>query len=311
MIDKKIIIIVGPTAVGKTTISIKIANRLTGEIISADSMQIYKYMNIGTAKPSPKERRGIKHHLIDIVEPDDNEFSVAVFQKEARDCIDHILKRKHLPILVGGTGLYINSIIYQMDFANTVSNIELRNKLEKDAEEFGKEYVYKKLEALDPRSAKRIHKNNVKRVIRAIEIYHETGKSMGDFSRDLKLDDKYNKVIIGLTRNRQELYDRINSRVDSMVVEGLIEEVKNLLLMGYNENMLSLQGLGYKEVIGYLKGEYSLERAIEILKRDTRRYAKRQLTWFRRLDDIKWYNISEYPSEEKLTSDIIKYIEGY
>ncbi|SNR88041.1 tRNA dimethylallyltransferase [Anaerovirgula multivorans] len=310
MDKKKLLIIAGPTAVGKTDTSIELARRLNGEIISADSMQIYKYMDIGTAKPAPEEMKGVPHHLIDIIDPD-QEYSVAVFQKEARKLITEINHKHRLPIVVGGTGLYVNSIIYDMDFTSTVSNWDLRNQLQEEALEYGNEYIHNKLKAIDPQAAERIHKNNVKRVIRAIEVFNESGDSIGDFHKDVKFNNEYDLVLIGLTRDRQELYERVNQRVDIMMNNGLIEEVKSLIDLGYSEDLVAFKGLGYKEIISHLKGEYSLIEAIEILKRDTRRYAKRQLTWFKRLEKMKWYNLSEYTSNEKLIDNIMEYVEGH
>ncbi|SCZ01122.1 tRNA (adenosine(37)-N6)-dimethylallyltransferase MiaA [Alkaliphilus peptidifermentans] len=306
----KVLMIFGPTAVGKTDTSINIAQSLNGEIISADSMQIYHHMNIGTAKPSLEEQDGIPHHLLDIVYPDE-EFSVADFQHQAKNKIIEIHAKNKLPILVGGTGLYFNSLIYNMDFTNTISNWKLRSQLEDEARTKGNLHLHSKLKEIDPAAAVRIHPNNVKRVIRALEVNYEGGENMGDFSEDITLNNDYDFYIIGLTRDREELYDRINQRVDIMVKQGLVEEVQFLLDKGYSRDLTAFKGLGYKEIIGYLKGEYSLDAAIETLKRDTRRYAKRQLTWFRRYEAVNWYNLSEYPTEEKLFKDILKEVEGH
>lgn len=309
MNKKKLLIIVGPTAVGKTATSIEVAERLKGEIISADSMQIYKKMDIGTAKPSQEEMQDIPHYLIDIIEPD-VDYSVAIFQNQAKKLIDRITNNGKLPILVGGTGLYINAIIYNMDFTSTVSNWGLRNMLQEEALKYGNEYIHNKLKQIDPETAGRIHKNNVKRVIRAIEVFNESGSSIGDFRKDLELNNEYDFILIGLTRDRKELYNRINQRVDIMIENGLVDEVKNLINQGYSEDLIAFRGLGYKEIIKYLQGYYTLQEAIETLKRDTRRYAKRQLTWFKRLEFIKWFNLSEYSSKEKLTEHIVAYVEG-
>ncbi len=308
---KRLLIIAGPTAVGKTDVGITLADKLNGEIISADSMQIYKNMDIGTAKPSLEERRGIAHHLIDIINPDEN-FSVARFQKLAKDTIDNLISNGKLPIIVGGTGLYINSILYNMDFAQSVSNWRLRKTLQEEAKNMGNEYVHNKLKKINPDAASRIHPNNIKRVIRAIEVYHETGDKIGNFKKDITLNDEYEFYFVGLTRNRKELYNRINIRTDIMIKQGLIEEVKNLLNLGYSKDLVAFQGLGYKEIIRYLEGEYDLDEAVRILKRNTRRYAKRQLTWFRRYSDIiNWYNISNYSTNKNLIEDIIKDFKGY
>lgn len=307
---KKLLIIAGPTAVGKTDTSIELARKLNGEIISADSMQIYKYMDIGTAKPSIEEMKGVPHHLIGIANPD-QEYSVALFQKDAKKLITEINERNKLPIIAGGTGLYVNSIIYNMDFTTTVSNWDLRNQLQQEVNEFGNEYLHDKLKLIDPEAAARIHKNNVKRVIRAIEVFHESGDSIGDFRRDLEYNHEYDFVLIGLTRDREELYERVNQRVDIMINNGLIEEVKKLIDLGYSEDLVAFKGLGYKEIISYLKGDCSLVEAIEILKRDTRRYAKRQLTWFKRYENMRWYNLSDYTSNQKLIDNIVEYLEGH
>ena len=307
---KRLLIIAGPTAVGKTDIGIILAGRLGGEIISADSMQIYKNMDIGTAKPNPEERQGIEHHMIDIINPDED-FSVAEFQKLAKNIIDDLVSNEKLPIIVGGTGLYVNSLIYDMDFTKSVSNWQLRKELQDEAESMGNEYVHNKLKAINPDLASRIHPNNIRRVIRAIEVYYETGGTMGDFSKDIVLSDDYESFFEGLTRNRKELYGRINKRVDIMIEQGLIKEVKDLLNLGYSEDLVSFKGLGYKEIVGYLKGEYDLDEAVRVLKRNTRRYAKRQLTWFRRYSNINWYNVSDYQTDENLIEQIVKDFKGY
>lgn len=307
---KRLLIIAGPTAVGKTDTGIILADKLNGEIISADSMQIYKNMDIGTAKPNLEERMGVIHHLIDIINPDEN-FSVAEFQRLAGGIIDDLISSKKLPIIVGGTGLYINSLIYDMDFTQFASNRKLRETLQEEAEKMGNEYIHDKLKKIDSNLADRIHPNNVRRVIRAIEVYHGTGDKMGDFSRDIVLNDEYEFFLAGLTRERSELYDRINKRVDIMIEQGLIEEVRDLLNLGYSKDLISFKGLGYKEIIEYLEGRYDLNEAIRILKRNTRRYAKRQLTWFRRYESINWYNVSDYPTGENLAEHIIEDFKGY
>ena len=307
---KNVLILVGPTAVGKTATAIEISKMLNCEIISADSMQIYKDMNVGTAKPTIEEQDNIPHHLIDEVPPDE-EFSVAVFQERAKQLIKDIIDRDRIPFIVGGTGLYINSIIYNMDFTKSESNWELRKQLEEEAKTHGNEYLHNRLKEMAPEVAERIHPNNVQRVVRAIEVHSESGESIGDFSKDLTLNEDYNYIFMALTRDREELYERINQRVDIMIKEGLIDEVKGLLDKGYSEDLVAFKGLGYKEVIQYLKGEYDYDEMLEILKRDTRRYAKRQLTWFRRFDFIKWFNISTYESHEKLIEDIKVFIKGH
>lgn len=306
---KPLIIIVGPTAVGKTETSIEIAKELNCEVISADSMQIYKGMDIGSAKPTLEERQGIEHYLMDEIDPR-VDYSVSEFQKTAKECIDKILAKGKIPMIVGGTGLYVNSIIYNIDFSTTSQNKELRDKLEKEAEEFGNEFVHDKLKKVDPEAAKRIHPNNVKRVIRALEVYHESGDKIKEFKTNLVPNEDYDYCLIGLTRERENLYDRINQRVDILMDMGLEEEVKNLLKLDLDIDNISMKGLGYKEIIKYLKGEYTLEKAVEILKRDTRRFAKRQITWFKRYEDIKWFEVDKYSEKNALKEDIIKFIEG-
>lgn len=302
-----VIILTGPTAVGKTNLSIELAKDLNAEIISADSMQIYKYMDIGSAKVTIDEMQGVKHYLVDEVTPD-YAFSVSEFQKRADSYIDKINSENKKVLVTGGTGLYLNSLIYNMDFAKSNANNELREKLRIELEENGIDYMHNKLKELDSEAAERIHKNNTKRVIRALEVCL-SGEKMNDFSNDLKFNEKYNPIIIVLNREREHLYERINKRVDIMMDNGLIDEVKNLLKMGYTKDMISMQGIGYKEIIKYLDGEYTLDEAIEIIKRDSRRYAKRQLTWFRRYDDAKWFNLDEYDNSQVLKNDIIKHIE--
>ena len=302
-----IIILTGPTAVGKTNLSIDLAKKLNAEIISADSMQIYKYMDIGSAKVTEEEMQGVKHYLVDEVTPD-YAFSVSEFQQRAYNYIDEITNKDKKVLVTGGTGLYLNSLIYNMDFAKSDANSEIREKLRIELEENGIDYMHNKLRELDPEAAERIHKNNTKRVIRAIEVCL-SGEKMNDFSNDLKINEKYKPIIIVLNREREHLYKRINKRVDIMMESGLIDEVKKLLEMGYTKDMISMQGIGYKEIIKYLDGEYSLDEAIEIIKRDSRRYAKRQLTWFRRYSDAKWFNLDEYNDSQVLEEDIIMHIE--
>ena len=302
-----LIILTGPTAVGKTDLSIKLSKSLNAEIISADSMQIYKYMDIGSAKISQEEMKEINHHLIDVVDPN-VEFSVVDFKNKAQKVMDELIEHNKLPILTGGTGLYLNSLIYNMDFAKSNANNEIREKLEQELAENGIDYMHEKLRGLDEEAANRIHKNNTKRVIRAIEVCM-SGQKMNDFSKDLRYNEKYKPIIIVLNRDREVLYQRINKRVDIMLENGLLDEVKELLKMGYTKDMISMQGIGYKEMIKYLDGEYTYDEAIEIIKRDSRRYAKRQLTWFKRYQDAKWFDLDKYQDIEILKEDIINHIE--
>jgi tRNA dimethylallyltransferase len=306
----KIVIIVGPTAVGKTDISIATAKSLNGEIISADSAQVYKYMDIGTAKISPDEMQGIKHHMIDEVTPDQS-FSVANFRDKADHYIQELTAKGKLPIIVGGTGLYINALINNLDFTKSIGDEDFRERMQEIADNKGNEYLYEMLKDIDIDSYFRLHANDVRRVIRALEVYEFTGKTITHFQEESKkLPPRYNCAYIGLTMDRQKIYKRIEQRVDAMIEQGLIEEVKKLLNMGYNRDLVSMQALGYKEIVGYLEGEISLEEALFILKRDSRHYAKRQLTWFRRDERIKWFNIDEYQDRITLVENIIIYIAG-
>lgn len=303
-----LIILTGPTAVGKTALSIELAKDLNAEIISADSMQIYEYMDVGSAKVTKEEMDGVIHHLIDEVKPD-YAFSVSEFQKRANKYIKDIDDRGKKVLVTGGTGLYLNSLIYDMDFAKSNSNSKLREELELELKENGIDYMHEKLRALDEDAANRIHKNNTKRVIRALEVCLD-GKKMQDFSTELKYNENYQPIIIVLNRDREVLYERINKRVDLMMENNLIDEVKHLLDIGYDKNLISMQGIGYKEIVKYLEGEYSLDEAIEIIKRDSRRYAKRQITWFKRYKESKWFDLDKYDNGEILKEDILNYIEN-
>lgn len=302
-----LIILTGPTAVGKTDLSIKLSKSLNAEIISADSMQIYKYMDIGSAKVTKEEMDGVVHYMIDEVTPD-VPFSVSEFQMRSEKYIQEINKKGKNVLITGGTGLYLNSLIYNMDFAKSNANNEIREKLEQELAENDIDYMHEKLRGLDEEAANRIHKNNTKRVIRAIEVCM-SGQKMNDFSKDLRYNEKYKPIIIVLNRDREVLYQRINKRVDIMLENGLLDEVKELLKMGYTKDMISMQGIGYKEMIKYLDGEYTYDEAIEIIKRDSRRYAKRQLTWFKRYQDAKWFDLDKYQDIEILKEDIINHIE--
>lgn len=304
-----LVVIVGPTAVGKTDTAIIVAQKIGGEIISADSMQIYRHMDIGTAKPNRGEMKGIKHYMIDIVNPEE-EFSVADFQRIAKAYIEDINKRGKLPIVVGGTGLYINSLVYNLDFTETISDPELRENLRELARERGNEYLHEMLKRVDPEAAEKLHPNDIKRIIRALEVYHCSGKPMSQYHRTIKKEEvPYDLAMVGLRMNRKDLYRRIEQRVDKMIEEGLVEEVRELLDRGCTRDMTSMQGLGYKEIIGYLEGEYSLEEAVSILKRDTRRFAKRQFTWFGRDDRIFWIDVEKYSSREEIADLIVKYVK--
>lgn len=305
MQKKPLLVITGPTASGKTDLAIQAALRLNGEIVSADSMQIYRYMDIGTAKPAIEERRGIPHHMIDIVNPDDK-YNAALFQRQASKVIHSISERGKLPILVGGTGLYINSIIYPMSFTDAMEDQEYRWQLKKILKKRGALYLHEFLRQVDPITAGRLHPNDTRRIIRALEVYHLTGKTMEEYRQDFRrMEPTYNLMLYGLNPDRQKLYERINARAEKMLQSGLIQEVQNLLNMGYSKNLVSMQGLGYKEIVSYLRGLATLEEATEILKRDTRRFAKRQLTWFRREERIGWLDPDAFVSPEALCDWLI------
>lgn len=308
MINKpSVVVIVGPTAVGKTKLSIDLAKRFNGEIISADSMQIYKYMNIGTAKPTLEEMDGTPHYLIDQIDPKE-EFSVAQYKELAQKYIEDILNKGKLPIIVGGTGLYVNSLIYNISFSQTVSDKEYRNELQNIAHTKGNQYLYNMLKEVDEAWACKLHFNDTKRIIRALEVYKCTGKTMSYHNSISRLDTSpYNYIIIGLTTERKLLYDRINARVDLMLEKGLVDEVKSLIKNGYTRQMTSMQGIGYKEIIDYLEGKYSLEEAIDIIKRESRRYAKRQMTWFKRVEGLKWVDITNV-TYSRILDDLVEYI---
>lgn len=305
--NRKIIVICGPTAVGKTKYAIETALRVSGEVVSCDSMQLYKYMDIGSAKPTPEERAQVKHHLVDMIEPREP-FSAARYQALAKAAIEEIFSRGKTPVIAGGTGLYLNALLYDMDFSAPPGDTSFRDRLYTEAEEHGPSYLHDKLRALDSAAADRIHPNNVKKVVRAIEAA-ANGNKVKDFATDLKPTADYDARLICLTRNRQELYDRINLRVDKLMEMGLIEEVSGLLARGLTEKDISMKGIGYKEIIGYLEGRYNLDSATDLIKKNTRHYAKRQLTWFKRYKDMTWFNISEYDSDESCLEDIFKWLK--
>ncbi len=303
----KVIVIAGPTAVGKTEYAIRIANAFDGEIVSCDSMQIYRYMDIGSAKPTPEERKKAVHHLIDFVDPHEN-FSVAKYQKIARDTIEEISIHGKLPVIEGGTGLYLNSILYEMDFGSAPKHDEYRESLYKYAEKYGQDNLHNKLMEIDPESAERIHPHNVKRVIRALEAAEMDEKPLQDFSLVRRKDTAIEPIMLGLTRKRENLYNRIDIRVDKLIDDGLLDEVNKLMTMGFGKDDISMKGIGYKELIAYMEGEYDLEEAIRLIKRNTRRYAKRQLTWFRRYKEMKWFDLDEYKDENEASEDILQWL---
>ena len=298
---ENIVIITGPTGIGKTELSLELAKKYKGEIISSDSMQIYKKLNIGTAKID-LNKTSIPHHMIDIIEPSDN-FTVADFKNSAKKIITDINNRGGLPFLVGGTGLYINSLVYNLDFTETEPDYEYRDELKEILEEEGSEFLYEKLQDQDRDMAEKIHKNNGQRIIRALEIL-KSGNKKGDNFREENKD--YNLIYIGLNMDRAKLYEKINQRVDKMIDLGLVDEVKNLLDAGLDKNSQSLKAIGYKEVISYLDGEIDFDEMVDLIKKNSRHYAKRQLTWFRRDKRIKWFD----RESDTILSDIENYIDS-
>ncbi len=308
---KEVIVIAGPTASGKTSLSIELAKLLNGEIISADSMQVYKYMDIGTAKPSAEEMQGIRHYLIDELLPNE-EFNVVKFKEAAEKYIEAILEKGKQPIIAGGTGLYISSLINNINFSETVSDWELRKQLEREAEEYGPVHIHDKLKLVDPVSAASIHPNNVKRVIRSLEVYYQTQKPISYHNeKSREIPPKYKFILLGLTMEREKLYDRINKRVDIMLENGLIDEVERLVELGYADSITSMQGIGYKEILSYLRKEITLEEAVETVKRESRRYAKRQITWFKRIKEIKWFSIDNSGNTNNIIEAVITYIGSH
>ena len=294
MEKRKLVILTGPTAVGKTKLSIELAKRIGGEIISADSAQVYKHMDIGSAKITTKEMENIPHYLIDELEPKE-EFNVVVFQQKAKQYMENIYSKGKIPILVGGTGFYIQAVLYDINFSVDDDNHQIRASLEKLGQEMGPLYLHEELRKVDPASADAIHANNMKRVIRALEYYQLTGQKISEHNEEQRLNTSpYDFSYFVLNDHRNLLYERIDQRVDEMVVNGLIEEVKGLKSMGYDRSYVSMQALGYKEIFRYLEGEISLEEAIYIIKRDTRHFAKRQITWFKREKEVIWVNKPDF-----------------
>ncbi len=306
---QKLIILTGPTAVGKTELSIGFAREIGGEIISADSMQVYKGMDIGTAKITKEEMQDIPHHLIDCFEPDE-EFNVAIFQKMAKKAIDEITARNHIPILTGGTAFYIQALLYGIDFNEEEHDDSYRKSLyEIGVDEEGKQKLHSLLYKCDPEYAKNVHYNNVKRVVRALEYQYFTGKKFSAYNEiQRQKEAEYDFCYFVLNDERENLYERINKRVDIMVKKGLLEEVSALQRMGYGSDLVSMQGVGYKEIIMFLNGVISLEEAIELIKKNTRHFAKRQLTWFRKEDDVIWVNKPDFAYDD---SKILEYMYSY
>lgn len=313
MIDtekKPLIILTGPTAVGKTKASIGLAKAIGGEIISADSMQVYRHMDIGSAKITKEEMADVPHYLIDVLEPEE-EFHVVRFQQMAKAAMTDIYSRGKIPIIVGGTGFYIQALLYDIDFTENEGDSVYREKLEALAKEKGAAYLHGQLAMVDPKSAEEIHANNIKRVIRALEFYHQTGQKISEHNeRERQKESPYQFCYFVLNDRRECLYERIDQRVDQMIRNGLVQEVQTLKEKGCTKQMVSMQGLGYKEIFSYLEGDCSLEEAVYIIKRDTRHFAKRQLTWFKRERDVIWVQKDELNyDDEKLLQSLLESIK--
>lgn len=302
-----LIIITGPTAVGKTALSIELAKKIGGEIISADSMQVYCGMDIGSAKVTKEEMDGVPHHLIDILPPT-AEFNVVLFQKLAKRAVEEIVSRGHIPIVAGGTGFYIQALLYDIDFTETAQDDSFRARLEQLAEEKGAQYLHNMLKEVDEKAAAEIHFNNIKRVVRALEFNHQTGQKISEHNEtERQKASPYSFLYYVVNTERSLLYDRIEKRVDQMLANGLLNEVKRLKAEGCTREMVSMQGLGYKELLSCLDGACTLEEAVYVLKRDTRHFAKRQLTWFKREREVTWLNLPDYDdSRDKMLDKILE-----
>ncbi len=305
---KKLIAVVGPTASGKTALAIEIAKKLSGEVISADSMQIYEGMDIGTAKPKASERCGVPHHMIDIVKPS-TRFSVADFVKMARECIDDCHRRKVVPILAGGTGLYVDSVLNNIEFGEFGEDPSFREEMQRLATKEGNVAVHQILLEKDKKAAEKIHPNNLRRVIRALEVCHITGKTFTVVNEESRRESVYDALILGIEVDREVLYERIDRRVDIMMEEGLIDEVKVLWKSGLSKDTTAMQAIGYKEIVEYLDGKTELCQAVEKIKQESRRYAKRQLTWFRRNSDIKWVTPQDSIKKTEILRQCSEFLE--
>ena len=305
MNNRPLIILTGPTAVGKTALSIGLAKAVDGEIISADSMQVYRKMNIGTAKIQQSEMQGVRHHLIDILDPGED-FNVVLFKKYALEAMKDIYSRGKIPVVVGGTGFYIQALLYDINFEDNDNDMSYREELQTLAAEHGNSYIHDMLAGVDPESAEKIHENNVKRVIRALEFYKKTGTKISEHNEaESQKESPYNFEYFVLNDDRQKLYDRIDRRIDIMLEDGLLDEVRSLVDEGYSRDLVSMQGLGYKEMIDYIQERYTLDEAVYTLKRDTRHFAKRQVTWFKREKQVTWVNKNEFDSEADILSFMI------
>lgn len=310
MREKPMVILTGPTAVGKTALSIALAKRIGGSIISADSMQIYRYMDIGSAKVLPEEMQGIKHYLIDELLPSE-EFNIVRFQQMAKAALEEIYAQGKIPIVAGGTGFYIQALLYDIDFSEQECEEAYRLEMENYAKENGNHALHEKLREIDPVSYETIHENNVKRVIRALEYYHLSGRPISTHNeQERQKNAPYNFAYFVLNDERSRLYERIDRRVDQMVAQGLVDEVKRLKEMGYYKEMVAMQGLGYKEIFDYLEGRCTLEEAVYIIKRETRHFAKRQLTWFRREREVIWLDKPHYHyDDQEILADMCRILQ--
>ncbi len=308
ILKKPFIVIGGTTACGKTDVGVLLAQNINGEIISADSMQVYREMDIGTAKPTIEEMKNVKHYLIDEINPNE-EYNVMIFQKKAKQYMNEIWNKGKIPILVGGTGFYINALVYDTFFEETEQDNTFRNDMYAFSKQYGADALYQKLKEIDPIYAQTLHANNVKRVVRALEYHHFTGKLFSEYNAEQKQKQSpYHTAMIVLTMERQKLYERIEKRIDNMIERGLLKEVEMLLKKGYTQQLVSMQAIGYKEIIPYIHNEISLEQAIYHLKKNTRHFAKRQLTWFKRQTDGLWVDMTEQ-NLQKATDEIINYLK--
>ena len=302
--ERKVIVIVGPTCSGKTKVGISLAEELHTEIISADSRQIFKYLNIGTAKPSEDELARNKHHFINLLEPDED-YNVNKFECDALKIVNNLLKNEMVPVVVGGSGLYVKALVEGI-FDSVDSDDEYREKLHDQREKFGNEFLFEELKRIDPESASNMLPQNWKRVMRALEVFHLTGQPISKFQTDYKRQIDVEFILFGLNWNREKLYSNIEHRVDEMIEKGLVDEVKNILASGFSKNINALNTVGYKEIISFLENEITLEHAVELIKRNTRRYAKRQMTWFRKVKEINWLTCNDNTTPEEIVSLILK-----
>ena len=303
-----ILVVAGPTAAGKTAVSIAMAKRYGGEVVSCDSMQLYKYMDIGSAKPTAEEMDGVPHHMVGVIDPREP-FSVAVYQEMAKAAIADIASRGKLPVICGGTGLYLNALLYEMDFGPSRRDDAYRRELEDFADKEGNEALHARLESVDPAAAARIHPNNRKRVIRALEAAELDGRPLDAFESVRRKSDSYHAKMLGVTWDRPTLYQRIDDRVDQMLADGLVEEVRSLMDMGFTSDDIAMKGIGYKELLDCFAGLYPMEEAVRLIKRNTRHYAKRQLTWFKRYEEMVWFNGSDYPDTESWLEDMYEWAD--